>query len=252
MSTSRAVRIHAPDFTGATAWLNTDRPLTIRELRGQVVILDFWTYCCVNCMHVLPILRDLEERHAQDSLVVIGVHSAKFDGEKDAERVLAAMHRYGVSHPVVVDSEMHIWSAYAVRSWPTLIVIRPDGTLAAVAPGEPDPAMLESCVQKELEDARKAGTLKPKLSLPHAAEEAGGALLYPGKVACGDGRIFVADSGHHRVLVLDAKGAVVDCIGSACAACAKGPSASALWTTRRGSALQAARSTSPTRGRTLS
>ncbi|HEX4386074.1 MAG TPA: thioredoxin-like domain-containing protein, partial [Myxococcales bacterium] len=66
------MRIHAPDFTGATAWLNIDRPLTIRELRGQVVILDFWTYCCVNCMHVLPILRDLEERHAQDSLVVIG------------------------------------------------------------------------------------------------------------------------------------------------------------------------------------
>jgi thiol-disulfide isomerase/thioredoxin len=217
------VRIHAPDFTGATAWLNIDRPLTIRELRGQVVILDFWTYCCVNCMHVLPILRDLEERHAQDSLVVIGVHSAKFDGEKDAERVLAAMHRYGVSHPVVVDSEMHIWSAYAVRSWPTLIIIRPDGTLAAVAPGEPDPAMLESFVQKELDDARKAGTLQPRLQLPHLAAAAEGALLYPGKVACGEGRIFVADSGHHRVLVLDAKGAVVDCIGSGLRGLREGP-----------------------------
>ena len=208
------MRIHAPDFTGATAWLNTDRPLSIRELRGQVVILDFWTYCCVNCMHVLPILRDLEERHAQDPLVVIGVHSAKFDGEKDEGRVLAAMRRYGVSHPVVVDSEMRIWSAYAVRSWPTLIVIRPDGTLAAVAPGEPDPAMLESFVQKELDDARAAGTLQPKLPLPHAKEPAEGALLYPGKVACGDGRIFVADSGHHRVLVLDESGKVLDVIGS--------------------------------------
>jgi len=210
----RCVRIHAPDFASAAAWLNIDHPLSIAELRGQVVILDFWTYCCVNCMHVLPILRDLEERHAQDPLVVIGVHSAKFDGEKDAEHVLSAMRRYGVSHPVVVDSDMRIWSAYAVRSWPTLVVIRPDGTLAAVAPGEPDPAMLESFVQKQLEEARANGTLRSRLALPHAAKASDGPLLYPGKVACGDGRVFVADSGHHRVLVLDEAGGFVDSIGS--------------------------------------
>jgi thiol-disulfide isomerase/thioredoxin len=209
-----SVRIHAPDFAAATAWLNVDHPLSIAELRGQVVILDFWTYCCVNCMHVLPILRDLEERHAQDPLLVIGVHSAKFDGEKDAEHVLSAMRRYGVSHPVVVDTDMRIWSAYAVRSWPTLVVIRPDGTLAAVAPGEPDPAMLESFVQKQLDEGRANGTLQKKLTLPHAARESDGPLQYPGKVACGNGRIFVADSGHHRVLVLDEAGACVDTIGS--------------------------------------
>ncbi|HEY2028632.1 MAG TPA: thioredoxin-like domain-containing protein [Myxococcales bacterium] len=208
------MRIHAPDFASAAAWLNIDHPLSIAELRGQVVILDFWTYCCVNCMHVLPILRDLEERHAQDPLVVIGVHSAKFDGEKDAEHVLSAMRRYGVSHPVVVDSDMRIWSAYAVRSWPTLVVIRPDGTLAAVAPGEPDPAMLESFVQAQLDEARAHGTLQKKLALPQAAEASDGPLLYPGKVACGEGRIFVADSGHHRVLVLDETGACIDTIGS--------------------------------------
>ncbi|MFL5389025.1 MAG: thioredoxin-like domain-containing protein, partial [Myxococcales bacterium] len=92
-------RIHAPDLTAATAWLNVDRPIAIRELRGHVVILDFWTYCCINCMHVLPLLRDLVERHAADPLVVIGVHSGKFDAEKDAARIEAAMRRYGVSHP---------------------------------------------------------------------------------------------------------------------------------------------------------
>src|SRR3954464_8861499 len=81
-------RIYAPELT-ASEWLNVDRPIGIRELRGQVVVLDFWTYCCVNCMHVLPILRDLEERHADDPLVVIGVHSAKFDAEKDAARIEA-------------------------------------------------------------------------------------------------------------------------------------------------------------------
>src|SRR5689334_24283743 len=110
-------------------------------------------------MHVLPILRDLEERHAADPLVVIGVHSAKFDAEKDDQHILAAMRRYGVAHPVAVDSEMRIWSAYAVRSWPTLVVIRPDGTLAAVAPGEPDPSVLEAFVQKQLDEGRANGTL---------------------------------------------------------------------------------------------
>ncbi len=208
-------RIHAPELTGASAWLETDRPLSMRELRGQVVVLDFWTYCCINCMHVLPLLRDLEERHRGDPLVVIGVHSAKFDAERDAERILAAMRRYGVSHPVAVDSEMRIWSAYAVRSWPTLVVVRPDGTLAAVAPGEPDPAVLEEFVRQQLEEGRATGTLAGAPFRPqHAAEESTGALRFPGKVTHGGGLLFVADSGHHRVLVLDGQGEVRDAIGS--------------------------------------
>ena len=208
--------IHAPDFAGATGWLNTDRPLSIKELRGQLVVLDFWTYCCINCMHVLPVLRDLEERHARDPLVVIGVHSAKFDAEKDAQHILAAMRRYGARHPVAVDSEMRIWSAYAVRSWPTLVIIRPDGTLAAVAPGEPDSAVLEAFVRRELDDARAKGTLAAEpLHLAPRAQENARPLDYPGKVAQGGpGGIFVADSGHHRVLVLDGRGAVRDVIGS--------------------------------------
>ena len=208
-------RIHAPDFAGATAWLNTDRPLSIKELRGQLVVLDFWTYCCINCMHVLPALRDLEERHANDPLVVIGVHSAKFDAEKDSAHILAAMRRYGVTHPVAVDSEMRIWSAYAVRSWPTLVVIRPDGTLAAVAPGEPDPAVLEAFVQQQLAEGRAAGTLDLAPRQVHRPpDDAEKSLKYPGKIAIGGGNLFVADSGHHRVLVLDGRGQVQDAIGS--------------------------------------
>ena len=209
-------RIHAPELSGAAAWLNTAAPLALKDLRGQVVILDFWTSCCINCMHVLPILRDLEERHRSDPLVVIGVHAAKFDAEKDSARILAAMRRYGVSHPVAVDSGQRLWSQYAVRSWPTLVIIRPDGTLAAVAPGEPDPVVLEGFVQQLLAEARAAGTLVEKPARPEAqaAAEIQQALNYPGKIAQGGGKIFVSDSGHHRVLVLDAKGFVIDAIGS--------------------------------------
>ncbi len=208
-------RIHAPELAGAAAWLNTAAPLSMRELRGQIVILDFWTYCCINCMHVLPILRDLEERHRDDPLLVIGVHSAKFDAEKDASHILAAMRRYGVSHPVAVDSEMKIWSQYAVRSWPTLVIVRPDGTLAAIAPGEPDPVALEGLVQQLLAQSRAAGTLARQPALAaRPPEEIQRPLNYPGKIAHGGGKLFVADSGHHRVLVLDAQGSVIDFVGS--------------------------------------
>ena len=232
-------RIHAPELSGAAAWLNTAAPLSMKDLRGQVVILDFWTYCCINCMHVLPILRDLEERHRLDPLVVIGVHSAKFDAEKDAGHILAAMRRYGVSHPVAVDSEQRIWSQYAVRSWPTLVIIRPDGTLAAVAPGEPDPVVLEGFVQQLLAESRAAGTLleKPAPSVEPAAEIQR-PLHYPGKIAQGGGKIFVSDSGHHRVLVLDARGAVLDCIGSGLRGMREGDLASCALDDPQGLAFQ--------------
>ena len=232
-------RIHAPDFTGATAWLNTDEALTIKGLRGQVVVLDFWTYCCVNCMHLLPVLRDLEERHRNDPLIVIGIHSAKFDAEKDAQRILGAMRRYGVEHPVAVDSELRIWSAYAVRSWPTLIVLRPDGTLAAVAPGEPEPATLEACVQQQLDEGRANGTLAERpLRVHRKSAESARALSYPGKVAWGPGRIFISDSGHHRVLVVDQKGEVLETIGSGLRGHREGPFAEAALDDPQGLAVR--------------
>jgi thiol-disulfide isomerase/thioredoxin len=232
-------RIHAPDLGGATAWLNVDHPPSIRELRGQFVILDFWTYCCINCMHVLPILRDLEERHRGDPLVVIGVHSAKFDAEKDAEHILQAMQRYGVSHPVAVDGEMRLWSEYAVRSWPTLVMIAPDGTLAAVAPGEPDPSALEALVSEQLARARAEGTLAPA-PLHLAREERHGeeTLSFPGKVAStSHGRIVVSDSGHHRVLILGADGGVQDTVGSGLRGHREGPFAEAALDDPQGLAL---------------
>ena len=159
-------RIHAPERSGAAAWLNT-------------------------------------------------ADSARFDAEKDAARILAALRRYGVSHPVAVDSEQRIWSQYAVRFWPALVIIRPDGTLAAVAPGEPDPVVLEGFVQQLLAESRAAGTLVEKPApVERPAPEIQQPLNDPGKIAQGGGKIFVSDSGHHRVLVLDAKGSVIDCIGS--------------------------------------
>src|SRR5262245_38591162 len=104
----------APDLDGGTVWFNTARPLHLADLRGKVVLLDFWTFCCINCIHTLPELARLEKKYA-NQLVVVGVHSAKFDNEKVSENIRKAVLRYEITHPVVNDSQMKIWETYGSR-----------------------------------------------------------------------------------------------------------------------------------------
>lgn len=206
----------APALDRALAWLNVDRPLSLAELRGCVVILDFWTYCCINCMHVVPTLRELEARYADRPLLVIGVHSGKFHAERDPERIREAIGRYGVEHPVVVDDDFQIWSRYAIRSWPTLVVISPRGTISAVAPGEPKLETLDAFVREEMERGEREGTLAPAIpELGFGKPVVNEPLLYPGKaIALPDGRIAVSDSGHHRILLCGADGQLALCAGT--------------------------------------
>ncbi len=128
-------RVRAPEFPEGLEWLNAGRPLTMAELRGKVVLLDFWTFCCINCMHVLPDLKTLERKYPRE-LAVIGVHSAKFTNEKDADQIRQAILRYEIEHPVVNDQEFGVWRAYGVRAWPTLVVIGPDGYVHSATSGE--------------------------------------------------------------------------------------------------------------------
>src|SRR5690349_3735181 len=119
------VRVRAPELRGR-GWLNTGgQPLRLAELRGKIVLLDFWTFCCINCLHVLDELRPLEERYG-DVLVIIGVHSPKFEHEKDPEALAAAVERYEVRHPVLDDPELDMWQQYTAKAWPTLVVIDPE------------------------------------------------------------------------------------------------------------------------------
>src|SRR4029079_2352318 len=112
-----AARVRAPELHGRGGWLNTGvRSLSLAERRGKVVLLDFWTFCCVNCLHVLDELREVEERFA-DVLVVVGVHSPQFEHEADHDAVVAAVERYDVRHPVLDDPDLVTWNQYAVRAW---------------------------------------------------------------------------------------------------------------------------------------
>ena len=163
--------IHAPELGPGLAWLNTDRPLRFaQELRGQVVLLDFWTYCCINCMHILPDLEHLERTFAGRPFVVIGVHSAKFDNETDRGSIRAAMQRYGIRHPVVVDEDMRLWRAYGARSWPTRVLVDPTGAIAATVAGEGHREELTRAIESLLDQHGKRGTLARSASLSNFAE----------------------------------------------------------------------------------
>jgi thiol-disulfide isomerase/thioredoxin len=206
----------AVEFPEGAQWLNTDHALTLDELRGRIVLLDFWTYCCINCMHVIPDLRRLEEKYPE--LVVVGVHSAKFENERDASNISAAILRYGIEHPVLVDNGFVLWHAYGVRAWPSFVLIDPAGNVAGQASGEGAYDMFDATIASLSAAFGEQGLVRKdrmrfKLLKDTVPEDV---LSFPGKVAADErgGRLFVSDSNHHRVLVMTPEGIVKDAIGS--------------------------------------
>jgi thiol-disulfide isomerase/thioredoxin len=174
--------------------------LTLRDLRGRCVILDFWTFCCINCLHVLDELRPLEEKYG-DVLVVIGVHSPKFEHEKDPEALAAAVERYGVHHPVLDDPELDMWQQYAAKAWPTLSVVDPEGYVVATMAGEGHAEGLARLVDELIATHEAKGTLHRGEGpyVPPAEPET--TLRFPGKaVALADGNLLVSDSARHSLV----------------------------------------------------
>ncbi len=199
-------RVRAPELTGRGGWINSKHDLSLAALKGKVVLLDFWTFCCINCLHVLEEIRPLEERFG-DALVVIGVHSPKFEHEKDHEALKRAIARYDVHHPVLDDPDRTTWDQYGVRAWPTLYLVDPAGYALAAFEGEGNAPKLEGEISRIIEEHRKSGTLNetPIQTLPPTTPS--GALRFPGKVATGpDGLLAIADSGHNRVVISHARG----------------------------------------------
>jgi sugar lactone lactonase YvrE len=198
-------------------WLGTDRPLLLRgALKGRVVLLDFWTSGCVNCLHALPVYRALEERFRGQPFQVVGIHSGKFDAEKEVAAVAEAMARHGIEHPVATDSDLVIWEQYAIHGWPTSVLVDARGYAVAWFRGEPELPTLTGWVQAALDDGRTRGVLAPgPPEFQRPAVRDTGPLAFPGKVlALPGGGLAVADSGHQRVLLLDGTGRLVRTVGS--------------------------------------
>jgi thiol-disulfide isomerase/thioredoxin len=204
--TTATGRVRAPELRGAGGWINTDRPISLRDLRGRVVVLDFWTFCCINCLRVIEELRQLEDRFG-DRLVVIGVHSPKFPHESDHAAVARAVARHRITHPVLDDPEMETWQQYGVRAWPTLVVIDPEGYVVAMASGEGNGQALGGVIDHLLEGRDDLATGPAFTPVSLVLETT---LAYPGKVASdGGSRIVVADTGNDRVLVCDLDGRIL-------------------------------------------
>ncbi|KAK4851350.1 hypothetical protein QYF36_014395 [Acer negundo] len=210
-----------PEFPTKLDWLNTAPLQFRRDLKGKVVVLDFWTYCCINCMHVLPDLEYLEKKYRDMPFTVVGVHSAKFDNEKDLEAIRNAVLRYGITHPVVNDGDMNLWRELGVNSWPTFSVVAPNGKLLAQLSGEGR--------RKDLDDLVEAALLfygEKKLldntPLPLSLEKDNdprlltSPLKFPGKLAIDilNNRLFISDSNHNRIVVTDLDGNFIVQIGS--------------------------------------
>ncbi|MBI4231864.1 redoxin domain-containing protein [Candidatus Peregrinibacteria bacterium] len=196
--------VHAVDFPTHLPWLNTKEPLTLAKLKGHVVLLDFWTYCCINCIHVLPDLKYLEHKYKNEPFVVIGVHSAKFENEKDAQNIQSAIDRYEIEHPVLVDNSHLLWNAYGIRSWPSFVLIDPEGYVRGVASGEGLRAPLSQGIDQLLEEAKKKGTLVEKpLEISFESKKSTGILSFPGKLLLRDKRLFISDSNNNRILITE-------------------------------------------------
>lgn len=217
MSIQQRGRVRAPELTGGRGWLNIDQPLSLKGLRGKVVLLDFWTYGCINCIHIIPDLQRLEEKYA-NQLVVIGVHSAKFDNEKETDNIRRIILRYGIEHPVVNDADFEIWKNYAVRAWPTQVLIDPAGYIAGQVEGEGNYEAIDRAIAKTVQEFRARGELHEqplKLALERA-KVGDLPLAFPGKILADakSDRLFIADSNHHRIVITKLDGGLIDTIGT--------------------------------------
>ncbi|HEY2950600.1 MAG TPA: NHL domain-containing thioredoxin family protein [Micromonosporaceae bacterium] len=197
-------RVRAPELRGR-GWLNTGgKELALADLRGKIVLLDFWTFCCVNCLHVLDELRLLEKKY-DDVLVVIGVHSPKFEHERDPVALAAAVERYGVAHPVLDDPELITWRQYAAKAWPTLSVVDPEGYVVASMAGEGHADGLTRLIDELIATHDAKGTLHRGHGpyVPSAPTQT--ALRFPGKaVVSPAGTLLVSDSAKHSIVELAA------------------------------------------------
>jgi thiol-disulfide isomerase/thioredoxin len=190
-----------PEFPEGLDWINTGgASVRIAELRGRVVLLDFWTYGCINCRHLQPRLRELERRFA-DTLTVIGVHSGKFVHERVTDNLAAACDRQGVRHAVVNDRQLRVWRMYGVNAWPTVALIGAEGRLLGIQAGEFPLEPMAKVIEAAVQSARDRGILMPGPDpAARPGKTAGGDLRFPGRVVVDADRLLIADTGHGRVL----------------------------------------------------
>ncbi len=206
----------APAIPTGVTWFNVPRPLTLAELKGRMVLLDFWTLGCINCQHIIPDLKRLEAEYG-DSLVVIGVHSGKYATEHDDDSIRDAIKKYGLEHPVINDPDFAVWNTFGANAWPTLVLIDPAGNLVGGHAGEGVYPLFQPILESLKDEFTANGKLSPQpLTLTLDSAPATAVLSYPGKVLADEagGRLYIADSGNNRVVVASLSGELQKAVGT--------------------------------------
>ncbi|MFV9672362.1 MAG: thioredoxin-like domain-containing protein [Acidimicrobiia bacterium] len=207
----------APEFPDGLDWLNVEQPLDLEALQGKVVLLDFWTYGCINCIHIIPDLKRLEAEF-RDDLVVIGVHSAKFANEGETDNIREVIQRYDLRHPVVNDVNFEVWDSWGAQAWPTVALIDPAGNAVGVHAGEGVYEVVQPVIANLVAEFSATGGID-STPLPVRLEQdrsPNTVLSYPGKIHAdpSSDRIFVADTGHHQIIAATDDGTVTAVYGS--------------------------------------
>lgn len=190
---------------GAGGWLNVTRPITTDDMKGRLVLLDFWTYGCVNCMQIVPDLKTLETKFG-DKLLIVGVHSAKFKGEQGNARILSAAKRFGLEHPVINDSDFAVWNNFKVQAWPTLVLLGANGEEISRYEGEGHLKDLDADIAKNIGQATSHQATIASLIVK---EQTKSALSFPSRIKQVGDLFYIADSGNNRIVAVDKDGKIV-------------------------------------------
>ena len=236
-------RVRAPQLpSDPDLWLNTGgKTLSLTALKGCVVLLSFWTYGSVPCQRVLPDLEYLERKYTGQPFIVVGVHSGKFDTEKRAANLASALQRYDIRRPTLQDGRQDIWQAYNVHAWPTFVLIGPEGYDMGSVSGEGQRDTLDNAVSRLLNAYRIEGGMRnvvPRLETD-SPSPTDTPLRFPGKILVDAGRerLFIADTGHSRIVMCDLDGLHVQMVGSGASGRADGDFMTACFAQPQGMAL---------------
>ncbi len=195
-------------------WFNTEEPWSSDHLQGRLTLLDFFTYCCINCMHILPDLEAIEETFDSETIPVLGVHSAKFENERVSQNIESAIQRYGIAHPVVNDATASLWQNLLISCWPTLLLLDPNGKPLKFFVGEghrEDIIEFVSVAKEVYKDNLTKDLRLPKLKLGQVLNQT--VLKYPGNIHVQENNLFIADTGNHRILKATLDGSVQEVVG---------------------------------------
>jgi DNA-binding beta-propeller fold protein YncE len=229
-------RTRAPEFPEHLKWFNVDSAISLREQQGRVILLHFGSYCSIHCQHVIADLAYLENKYRQD-LLVIGIHGPRFPGELSNSHVQKAINRNHVRHPVINDPGLQISRHYGIHGGPVVVLIDTEGYILGAVSGEGKRGQLDKLVGRLLYQGSRTATGQTTSCTPKLMPEPACTLLFPGKILATEKHVFIADSGHNRILMTSPQGHVLHQFGNHNAGFVDGSASGAAFNNPQGMAL---------------